>query len=236
MPDLSIGRYLHLSVALSSRARTGQSPIRIIRGGRDDSECVLSDDEIIEALERSDRQMADAVYDRLVGVVEATLYRMLGERVDEHDDLVQSAFEQIVLTVRRRQFAKACSLRGWASVITTNIALNAIRSRRRERTFVDAGLTADDAGRGLPSEANVHREVAAREDLRRLREQLADMSDTKSIPIVLHDVVGLDLAEIARLTGVSVAAAQSRLVRGRSELRQRMDDDGEPVSSEGEPS
>jgi RNA polymerase sigma-70 factor (ECF subfamily) len=210
--------------------------MRVIRGGRDDAPRVLSDEEIIEALERSDRQLADAVYDRLIGAVESTLYRMLGARVEEHDDLVQSAFEQIVLTVRRRQYAKACSLRGWAGVITTNIALNAIRSRRRERMFVDAGLTADEAGRGRPSGADVHREVAAREDLRRLREQLADMPDTKSMPIVLHDVLGLDLAEIARLTGVSVAAAQSRLVRGRSELRKRMDDEEDPASSEGEPS
>jgi DNA-directed RNA polymerase specialized sigma24 family protein len=35
-------------------------------------------------------------------------------------------------------------------------------------------------------------------------------------------VLGHDLAEISVLTGVSVSAAQSRLVRGRQELKERM--------------
>jgi DNA-directed RNA polymerase specialized sigma24 family protein len=38
----------------------------------------------------------------------------------------------------------------------------------------------------------------------------------------LHDLLGHELAEIAQFTGVTAAAAPSRLVRGRKELlRQR---------------
>ena len=39
--------------------------------------------------------------------------------------------------------------------------------------------------------------------------------------VLLHDVLGHDLAEIAVMTGASAAAAQSRLVRGRKELLRR---------------
>ena len=49
----------------------------------------------------------------------------------------------------------------------------------------------------------------------RLIRVLSSISSSHAEAVVLHDLLGHDLAEIARLTGVSVAAAQSRLVRGR---------------------
>jgi len=194
----------------------------------------MTDQEVIEAVERGDGAAADELYDRLIDAVESTLYRMLGKRVADHDDLVQSAFEQIVGTLRRRQFAQACSLRGWAGVITSRIALNAIRARRRRREFLDLTQTADDASRGLTSSSDVHGEVALRRDLTRLRRHLAELPRAKALAVILHDVLGHDLGEIAGLTGASVAATQSRLVRGRGELRRRMKADERRESTEGE--
>jgi len=81
--------------------------------------------------------------------------------------------------------------------------------------------------------ADVDREVIARHDLQRLRDSLAAMSPERAETLVLHDVLGHELTDIAGMMGVSVAAAQSRLVRGRRELAARMGGSN-PIDEEGE--
>jgi DNA-directed RNA polymerase specialized sigma24 family protein len=44
------------------------------------------------------------------------------------------------------------------------------------------------------------------------------MRPEHSLTVLLHDGFGHEVTEISALTGVSVAAAQSRLVRGRRQL------------------
>lgn len=180
----------------------------------------LGDAEIIEAVVCGDGAVAGELYDRLVTTVDQTLYRVLGRRESDHEDLVQSAFEQIVKTLANRRFAGACSLRTWASSVATHVGLNALRSRRRERGVFDRSeVDAPESTAGLD---NPEREVTLRRELDRVRAQLAEMSPARAEALLLHDVLGHDLAEIAALTGVSIAAAQSRLVRGRHELLDRM--------------
>jgi RNA polymerase sigma-70 factor (ECF subfamily) len=69
---------------------------------------------------------------------------------------------------------------------------------------------------------DMEREVFARHELERVRRALALMTAERSEVILLHDMLGKDLSEIAVLMNISVAAAQSRLVRGRKELEQRL--------------
>jgi len=48
------------------------------------------------------------------------------------------------------------------------------------------------------------------------------MNPERAQVLLLHEVNGLELAEIAAALGISVMAAQSRLSRGRRELRARL--------------
>lgn len=179
-----------------------------------------TDEALIEALRSGDRRQAEEIYDRLFTVVDHTIYRVFGRREPDHDDLVQMAFEQIVLTLSRRTFARACSLKTWASTVTSHVALNALRSRRRERKVVDRSTELrPDLGTTV---GDPERDAHARSVLDKVRAELADMTPERAHAVFLHDVLGHELAEIALIKGITVAAAQSRLVRGRKELERRL--------------
>jgi RNA polymerase sigma-70 factor, ECF subfamily len=182
-----------------------------------------SDEALIEAVARGDSRVAGELYDRLVRVVDRTLYRIFGRREPDHDDLVQATFEQIIITLTKRRFAGACSLSSWASTVASHVGLNALRSRRRERRVLSWGDDADRTLHVASQEADLEHQAGVRKEIDRVRSHLASMDIAKATTVLLHDVFGHDLAEIAVLTGVSVSAAQSRLVRGRKELLSRLD-------------
>jgi RNA polymerase sigma-70 factor (ECF subfamily) len=182
----------------------------------------MSDEALVAALRQGDAQKAAILYDRLIRVVDGALVRILGRREQDHDDLVQSVFEQILVALNKDHWVGAGALRGWAAAIACNLGLNALRSRVRERRIVDRARDADVEARRTGSLVDAEREASARSELAQVCEELAAMNREKATAVLLYDVFGHDLAEVAALTGVSVAAAQSRLVRGRRELQDRL--------------
>jgi RNA polymerase sigma-70 factor (ECF subfamily) len=178
-----------------------------------------TDAELVEALVERDPRAGLELYDRLIRVVEWTILRVMGRRGGEHEDLVQAAFEQIVMTLYKRRYAQDCSLTSWASAISCHIALNALRAARRGRLFQAEGgaIDAEPHARTDPEG-----QLAARHALEKIRAELARMNPDRAEVLVLHEINGLDLSEIASALRISVAAAQSRLSRGRRELIERL--------------
>ena len=58
-------------------------------------------------------------------MIDRSLFRVFGRRETDHDDLVQTVFEQVVLTLARGSYARGCSLKTWAARIASNVGLNA---------------------------------------------------------------------------------------------------------------
>jgi RNA polymerase sigma factor (sigma-70 family) len=188
----------------------------------------VSDEHVLRALDAGDPRFGQLLHDRIRRIVHATVHRVLGHADSEHDDVVQMSFEQIVRSLARGHYKRNCSLTSWAATVTTNVVLNVIRGRRtRRRFFLDPGKSKGSVELE-PDEWNerltplTERAMIARRELNEVRVQLAAMNPERAEALVLHDVMEYELSEMAILLGTSVAALQSRLVRGRKELKARI--------------
>jgi RNA polymerase sigma-70 factor (ECF subfamily) len=129
---------------------------------------------------------------------------------------------ELVFTIDR--YRGDCSLDSWISTLSAHVVYKQIRRRTIERRMFD-GVEVETLQ--TASRSNVGREAQMRDMLERVVGHLRGVEEGKAWTYVLHDVCGYDLKEIAQITQVSVAAAQTRLVRGRRELEERMASDPE---------
>ena len=160
-----------------------------------------------------------ALYDALYPFVARALQKILHQTPD-YDDLVQTSFELIVRTLQEPRARQIENLAAWASAIASRVALDSLRARMRERRLFDRDTNSVRAVEVVAA-PRLERQLDVRAQLARLQAALAAMNPDQAEAILLHDVLGHDLWEVARLTHVSPAAAQKRLSRGHAELRRR---------------
>jgi RNA polymerase sigma-70 factor (ECF subfamily) len=183
----------------------------------------MDDSELLASVQRGDPAAAVALHDRLRPVVERSLRRLLGPGDRDHEDLAQQAMIEVVFTIDR--FRRDCPLDAWASTVAAHVAFNHLRKRTSERRlFESLRIVREVEAVGSTGGSNP---VAARSTLRRVLAHLDALDEMKAWTYVLHDICGYDLREVAQITDATVAAAQTRLVRGRRELHERMASDPE---------
>lgn len=188
------------------------------RAGRD-----AGDEELIRALAAGDRE----AFARLVERHQRRLYnvclRLVREREDAMD-LTQDAFVRIA--ERIGSFAGASSFATWSHRLTVNLCLDHLRRRKARRE--------SPAGDGMPDLADPRErpdEVAVgRADARPLWAALADLDEPLRLTVVLADVEGMSLAEVAHVLGVAEGTVKSRLHRARARLLAAVEGAVEPPS------
>lgn len=195
-------------------SNTGRRPLRLLRSATPSR--AVSDAELLKSVRAGNAQSAADFHDRILPVVTRTISRLLGSRDPDYDDVIQQSLIELVLTVDR--FLGQCPLDAWTSIVSARVVYRHLRRRKIERRlFVLQGLESVENTARVSSN-----QVTMRIAIRRIESLLAQIDPKKSWTFVLHDVHGYNLAEIAEITGGSLAAVQSRLVRARKDLHARI--------------
>jgi RNA polymerase sigma-70 factor (ECF subfamily) len=177
----------------------------------------VDDRALVTAVKAGDETVASSFCARVWPPVDRTIRRLLGHHDADRDDVAQLALIELVNTIGR--YRGDCSLDAWAQTIASHVVFKHIRRRQLERRiFTD--LLADGAEIAAPVRDEWR--SSTRELLARVAAHLDEMVSERAWALVMHDILGYDLREIAEMTESSVAAAQSRLVRGRRELHERV--------------
>jgi RNA polymerase sigma-70 factor (ECF subfamily) len=141
------------------------------------------------------------------------LCRLVGSKDADYEDIAQAALYELVSTAGR--FRAECPLDAWFSIVSARVAYRHIRRRRLERRFFEQPLEEP-----LQSVSPVA--FASRQAIDQIRAHLGRMDPKRAWAFLLHDVYGYDLEQIREIMGSSASAAQSRLVRGRREVHERI--------------
>lgn len=138
--------------------------------------------------------------------------RLMGS-IFEGEDVVQDALVRAMVALQ--DLHEAPALRSWLFRIAHNRALDLLRSRQtRFAEPIEAASDVADAASPDPTETLMRREAVETAISRFL-----ELGVTQRSIVILKDVLGAPLSEIAALLDLSIDAVKGHLARGRARLQ-----------------
>ena len=112
------------------------------------------------------------------------------------------------------RFRGDAKLSTWIYRICVNVALGRLRARARKPPPVQAEATLEEAA----VEATPETLLTKREDVARLYKILDALTPKKRVVLVLHEIQGLDIKQIAEIVGAPLVTVRTRLHYARQEF------------------
>lgn len=182
---------------------------------------ILSEQQLVVALQRGDARAQKAAYDRLAGKMMAVCVRY----VANHDDAEEVLIDGFMRVFDRvNQFRGEGSFEGWVRRIMVTESLMFLRKNKSLRQQLPLNELTNTP------ECTLADQTLETEDLLRL---VALLPDGYRSVFNLYAIEGYSHAEIAALTGISEGTSKSQLSRARAWLQQkinRTDLIGQPAS------
>jgi len=177
----------------------------------------VSDEALIRAAQRGDRDAAAWLYNRHVDRVHRICYRIVLD-----PSQVQDCVQEVWLKVFRNldRFRSGKSFAAWLNTVTANTAIDFYRKWTRQRnhpgvdeTCVKASVADEQPGIQQADEALVQQKI---------QEALQDISVNQRTAFILRYFEDMPTAEIARVLGCAEGTVRVHLRRSLLALRARL--------------
>jgi RNA polymerase sigma-70 factor (ECF subfamily) len=196
---------------------------------REGARTTTAQTQFLELLRAGDAAAFNRLVEDRTADVYALLYR-LTEDPEEARDLTQETFLQAFRSIAH--FRGDSDLRTWLYRIAVNQARNRWRWWKRRRRGSTVSLdepaardTEQTLGARLRDDGarDPERETLAHEREGLIVAALATLARPYREAVVLRDIEGLSYEEVAAALEISIGTVKSRLSRGRTELRRRLE-------------
>ena len=178
-------------------------------------------------MDATDKNQSD-IFERLLRPHMQRLYRLayrLTHSKPEAEDLFQD-----VLTKTFARLDDLIEIRDpgpWLNRVLYNQFIDNKRRFARQRLVtVEKGNLPEKSIEAFAGDSNPARDSERLDDIMRLKQALAELSDEHRTVVLLHDSEGYKLTEIQDLTGDPVGTIKSRLHRARTRLREILGESG----------
>ena len=170
-----------------------------------------SDEELMKAWAGGSMEAFETLYSRYRGPLYRYLLRLAGTETGAND-LYQGAWEKVIAA--RRKLPDKAPFRAWLFRVAHNHAMDGFRRRQAE-----TGLETETLAASSPGPADL---AAAAEQRQSLESAVQALPAEQRDALLLKLEGGLDLDEIARITGVGKETAKSRLRYAVARLKKTM--------------
>jgi RNA polymerase sigma-70 factor (ECF subfamily) len=181
-----------------------------------------ADRELVARAATGDERAMSDLYDRYGTVLYAVAYRVVGQRADA-EEVVVEAFTQAWRDASRFEAARG-SVAAWLTMIARSRALDLVRARgRRDKLAASAALSGLDAGPAPSASGESPADRAEDDERRRLvRQAIEALSPPQRQAIELAFFEGLSQSEIAARLNEPLGTVKTRVRLGMQKLRESL--------------
>jgi RNA polymerase sigma-70 factor, ECF subfamily len=179
-------------------------------------------------------ELVERFQHRLVGV----MHHLIGN-ADEAEDLAQEVFLRVYRN--RKKYTPQAKFSTWLFTIANNLALNALRDRKRRPVLPLEVQESGPLGPG-PNQSTPARDDPPTHNLQQqeladvIRRALDGLNERQRVAIVLNKFEDMNYSDIAEVMGLTTKAVKSLLSRARGKLREALQGyiymDAEPPSAD----